>query len=250
VAALITAFLTAFYMARACTLTFFGRYRRAPIGGGATDEHEGHQAVPHESPRVMTVPLVVLGILSIVGGWVGTPVRNYFADWFHFEHAHHGEFVGWIAVVSIALAVAGIGLGLAMYRRAEFGFGVQDPLTRLGPLFRAAGRRFYVDEFYLRVFVRPVQYPIARLVYRVLDQKLIDGVVNAAGSGTVLTGRATRTVDENAVDGVVNGVAWLTDKLSFGLRRTQTGNVQRYAAGLFAGLVVLAAVLLFRGGMG
>ncbi|MGH2760351.1 MAG: hypothetical protein ACRDKJ_12425, partial [Actinomycetota bacterium] len=76
------------------------------------------------------------------------------------------------------------------------------------------------------------------------------GAVNAAGSGTVLAGRVTRKVDERGVDGVVNGVAWITDKLSFGLRRTQTGNVQRYATGLFAGLIVVAAVLFFRGGMG
>jgi NADH-quinone oxidoreductase subunit L len=249
IAALITAFLTAFYMARACTLTFFGRYRRMPVAGGADDHHSGH-AAPHESPRSMTGPLVVLGVVSIVGGWVGTPVHNYFADWFHFEHAHHGEFVGWIAGVSILLAVAGIAFGWLMYRGAEYGFGVLEPLTRLGPLFRAAQRKFFFDDLYLRVFVRPVQYPIARFVYRKLDQKLIDGVVNAAGSGTVLTGRTTRSVDENAVDGVVNGVAWLTDKLSFGLRRIQTGNVQRYAAGLFAGLVVAIAVLFFSGGMG
>jgi NADH-quinone oxidoreductase subunit L len=248
VAALITAFLTAFYMARACTLTFFGRYRRMPVAGGADDNHTGH-AAPHESPRSMTGPLVVLGVLSVVGGWVGTPIHNYFADWFHFEGAHHGEFIGWIAALSIIVALAGIGLGFAMYRNAEFGFGVLDPLTKLGPLFRAAERRFFFDDLYLGVFVRPMQYPIARFVYKKLDQKLIDGVVNAAGSGTVLTGRATRSVDEHAVDGVVNGVAWLTDKLSFGLRRTQTGNVQRYAAGLFAGLVVLGTVLFISGGM-
>ncbi|HYZ92456.1 MAG TPA: NADH-quinone oxidoreductase subunit L [Actinomycetota bacterium] len=249
VAALITAFLTAFYMARACTLTFFGRYRRMPIAGGADDDHAGH-ASPHESPPSMTGPLIVLGVLSVVGGWVGTPVNNLFAEWFHFEGAHHGEFVGWIAVLSIIIALAGIGLGVAMYRNAEFGFGVLEPLKKLGPLFRAAERRFYFDDVYLGLFVRPVQYPLAKFVYRRLDQKLIDGVVNAAGSGTVLTGRATRSVDEHAVDGVVNGAAWLTDKLSFGLRRTQTGNVQRYAAGLFAGLVIVGAVLFITGGIG
>ena len=248
IATLITAFLTAFYMARACRLTFFGRYRRMPVAGGADDHHTSH-AAPHESPRSMTGPLVILGVLSVVGGWVGTPIHNYFAGWFHFEHGHHGEFVGWIAIVSILLAAGGIAAGWTMYRTAEFGFGILDPLTKLGPLFRAAERRFYFDDIYLRLFVRPVQYPIARFVYRKLDQKLIDGVVNAAGSGTVLTGRATRVVDENAVDGVVNGVAWLTDKLSFGLRRTQSGNIQRYAAGLFAGLVIVGVVLFFSGGI-
>jgi NADH-quinone oxidoreductase subunit L len=92
--------------------------------------------------------------------------------------------------------------------------------------------------------VRPIQYPISNFVYKILDQKAIDGAVNLAGSATVLTGRATRAVDETGVDGVVNGFAWLTDKLSFGLRRTQTGNVQRYAVGLFVGVVIVAAVLI------
>jgi NADH-quinone oxidoreductase subunit L len=249
VAALITAFLTAFYMARACSLTFFGRYRRMSIAGGAGDDH-AHHPEPHESPRVMTGPLVVLAVLSVIGGLVGTPVRNFFADWIHFEGAEHGGFVAPIALLSIVLAVGGIVLGLRLYRDAPYGFGVIDPLARLGPLFRAAERRFFIDDIYLRLFVRPVQYQISRFVYRVLDQKLIDGVVNAAGSGTVLTGRVTRAVDEGGVDGVVNGMAWLTEKLSWGLRRIQTGNVQVYAMGLFAGLVVLAAVLFFQGGIG
>ena len=248
IAALLTAFLTAFYMARACTLTFFGRYRRLPIAGGAGDDHP-HAAEPHESPPSMTWPLIILGVLSVVGGLVGTPVRNVFADWFHFEHAHHGEFVGWIALLSIAIAALGIGLGWTMYSRAGFGLGIIDPLAKLGPLFRAAERRFFIDDFYMKVFIRPVQYPIARFVYNVLDKKLIDGTVNAAGGGTVALGRITRTVDEGGVDGAVNGVAWITDKLSFVLRRVQTGNVQLYATGLFLGLIVLAAVLFIRGGI-
>jgi NADH-quinone oxidoreductase subunit L len=241
-AALITAFLTAFYMSRACTLTFFGRYRRAPIAGGATDEQHGH-ALPHESPRSMTTPLIILASLSLVGGFVGIPGRNVFAEWIHVGEAHE-HFVPWIALVSIVVAVGGIALGWRMYSGAEFGFGIVDPLERLGVAYQAAVRRFFIDDLYLRYFVRPVQYRLSSFVYNVLDQKGIDGVVNAAGSGTVLTGRITRTVDERGVDGAVNGFAWLTDKLSFGLRRLQTGNVQRYAVGLFLGLIIVVAVLI------
>jgi NADH-quinone oxidoreductase subunit L len=254
VAAIVTAFLTAFYVGRAFQLTFFGNYRRMPIAGGATDDTEGHHdahGLPHESPRSMTGPLVILAVLSVVGGWVGIPGHNVFAGWFHFAGPeHHEAFVPWIAMFSTVLAVGGLGLGVRLYSRATYGFGVVDPLAKLGPLFRAAERRFYIDDLYMNVFVRPVQYGLARFVYRTLDQKVIDGAVNAAGSVTVLTSRATRAVDEKGVDGLVNGFARLTDKLSFGLRRTQTGNIQRYAAGLFVGVVVLAAVLIFRGGMG
>jgi NADH:ubiquinone oxidoreductase subunit 5 (subunit L)/multisubunit Na+/H+ antiporter MnhA subunit len=198
----------------------------------------------------MTWPLVVLGVLSVLGGLVGTPARNAFADWFHFPGpVHHEAFVPWIAVLSIAIAVAGIGLGFSMYSRAIFGLGVIDPLARLGPLYRAAEKRFFIDDFYMNVFIRPVQYPIARFVYNVLDKRVVDGAVNGAAAGAVRVATATRRVDERGVDGAVNGVAWITDKLSFLLRRVQTGNVQGYAAGLFVGLIVLAAVLVIRGGI-
>jgi NADH-quinone oxidoreductase subunit L len=248
IAALITAFLTAFYMARACTLTFFGRYRRMPIAGGAGDD-DHHATVPHESPPTMTWPLIILAALSFPAGLIGTPFKNLFGDWFHFEGAHHHGFVPWIALLSIVIAFVAIAMGLRMYSRATYGFGVLDPLAKLGPLYRLVENKFYIDDFYLKVIVKPVQYPLARFVYNVLDRKVIDATVNAAAAGTVKTGEVTKQVDEKGVDGVVNGVAWLTDKLSFGLRRMQTGNVQGYAAGLFVGLIVLAAVLAIRGGI-
>jgi len=242
VSALVTAFLTAFYMTRVCALTFFGSYRRMPIAGGATDDGD-HHAEPRESPRSMTIPLWILAILSIVAGWIGTPFRNLFADWVHFEGAFHGEFQPMVAGVSILLALAGIGIGWRMYSRAHYGLSVRDPLERLGPLYRAAENRFYIDEFYMNAVVRPVQYGLSKVVYRRLDQGLIDRIVNAAGIGTVLAGRATRAVDEGGVDGAVNGVAWVTDRFSGVLRHVQSGNVQRYAVGLFLGVFVLAAVL-------
>ncbi len=244
-AALITAFLTAFYMSRACVLTFFGRYRRMPIAGGATDDHGSvKHAEPHESPRSMTWPLIILAVLSVVAGWVGTPINNLFEDWVHIDGAFHAHFSPAIAVVSIAIALGGIGLGWVVYSKAEYGFGVRDPLERLGPLYRAAERRFYIDDLYLKALVRPVQYGLSRLVYA-FDQGVIDRIVKAVGTGTVYVGRATRAVDERGVDGIVNGVARLTDRFGGALRHAQSGNVQRYAAGLVAGLIVLALVLYF-----
>jgi NADH-quinone oxidoreductase subunit L len=239
-AALISAFLTAFYMARACTLTFFGDYRREATAGG-----DQHAHLPHESGRSITTPLVILAVLSVVGGFVGIPGHNLFEKWVPVGHPHEGGgFVAWIAALSIVIALSGIALGWRMYRDAAFGFGVVDPLERLGPLYRAAVRRFYIDDFYLAAIVRPVQYWLSSFVYNVLDQKVVDGAVNGAGLATVELGKAIRSTDEKGVDGVVNGFAWLTDKLSFGLRRVQTGNVQRYAVGLFVGVVVVAAVLI------
>jgi len=251
IAALVTAFLTAFYVGRAFQLTFLGSYRRLPIAGGAEDDAHGHHGLPHESPPSMTYPLLLLAVLSVVGGWVGFPGHSIFAGWFHFPGPEHAEpFVPWIAILSTVLALGGIGIGLRMYSQAKFGFGIVDPLTKLGPLYRAVERKFYIDDLYLKVFVRPVQYGLAKFVYRTLDQKVIDGAVNLAGSATVATGRAIRAIDEQGVDGAVNSAGWLTNKLSFALRTLQSGNIQRYAAGLFVGVVVLAAVLFFRGGYG
>jgi NADH-quinone oxidoreductase subunit L len=251
IAALVTAFLTAFYVGRAFTLTFWGRYRRMPIAGAATDDHDehGHHALPHESPPSMTWPLIILAVLSVVGGLVGTPIKNSFGEWLAVPGAVEHGFVPMIAIVSIILAIAGLGLGYAMYARAPYGFGVLDPLAKLGPLYRAAVNRFYIDDFYLKAFVRPVQYGLSKFVYTVLDRKVIDGAVNAAAVGTVQVGRAVRKTDERGVDGVVNGFAWITDKTSYLLRKLQSGNVQGYAAGLFVGVVILAAVLFLRGGI-
>jgi NADH:ubiquinone oxidoreductase subunit 5 (subunit L)/multisubunit Na+/H+ antiporter MnhA subunit len=249
-AGIITAFLTAFYCGRCLTLTFAGRYRRLPIAGGATDDHDGHDHhLPHESPPSMTFPLIVLGVLSVIGGLIGTPWHNSFAEWLAVPGAVERGAVPIVAIVSIIIAIVGLGIGYVMYAKAGYGFGVIDPLERLGPLYRAAVNRFYIDDLYMKALVRPVQYGLSKFVYAIVDRKVIDGAVNGAAVGTVALGRAVRKTDERGVDGVVNGFAWITNKLSFALRKLQSGNVQGYAAGLFVGVIILAAVLFLRGGI-
>ncbi len=249
-AGIITAFLTAFYMGRCLSLTFEGRYRRLPVAGAASDDHADHgeHHLPHESPPSMTWPLIILAVLSVVGGFVGTPFKNAFHDWIAIPGAEHGVVVP-VMIVSIILAIGGLLIGFAMYRRAPYGFGVLDPLERLGPLYRAAVNRFYIDDLYIKGVVRPVQYGLSKFVYTVLDRKVIDGAVNGVAAGTVGLGKLTRRNDERVIDGVVNGLGWITNKTSYGLRKLQSGNVQGYAAGLFVGVVVLAAVLFLRGGI-
>jgi NADH-quinone oxidoreductase subunit L len=223
--AIVTAMLTAFYMTRAIVLTFLGGYRG-----------HGH---PHESPSVMTVPLMILAGLAAVAGFFGAPfVEGGFRSLVHFgEEAHLVEFDFALAGLSVALAVAGIAAGWLLYRRVRR----EDPLRRLGPLYTFLERKYYLDDIYLRGIIRPVQYGLARAVYWT-NQKLLDGVVNGFGKLTRLLGRATDATDRNLVDGAVNRVAIGAGWTGGLLRYVQSGNVQRYAVLLFAGVVILAVV--------
>ena len=225
VVSVVTALLTAFYMARAVSLTFFGTYRG-----------HGH---PHESPRVMTLPLVVLAALAAVAGFFGAPfVDGGFRELVHFgEEAHIAGFDFALAGLALALGLAGIAAGLLVYRR----FRERDPLRRLGAGYRLLERKYYLDDIYLRGIVRPIQYPIARAV-NWTNTSILDGIVNGMGKLTRLFGTGTDAVDRRLVDGAVNRVAIGTGWTGGLLRYIQSGNVQRYAVFLFAGVAILAVI--------
>jgi NADH-quinone oxidoreductase subunit L len=199
---LLTAGLTAFYMARAWVLTFLGSYR-------------GH-AHPHESPAVMTVPLWVLAVFSVVVGLVGIPGANRFE---HFLETWslgrgHDHLNVLVAATSMLVAGAGFLLGYRVYRRAEG----RDPLPeRLGGLWTLWHRLYYVDVFYLWL-VRRVQQGIARLCWWFERWVVIQGFVN----------------------GIAQGVRVAGDRL----RRVQAGRVPGYVASFVLGAVVLAAAVL------
>ena len=227
VVGVITAFLTAFYMARAFSLTFLGEYRG-----------HGH---PHESPRVMTIPLTILGVLSVVAGFVGIPgVRSGFSSWIALsaEHEVLGANYGLIAI-SLVIAVLGIVAGLRMYRT----YSEVDPLeTRLGWFWRAIQRRFYIDEFYMAAIVRPIRDVVSQGVYW-LNQNVLDGAVNGAAALSRVAAKGLyEQLDQKVVDGAVNGVGVGARRVGGVLKYVQSGQVQRYAAYLFAGIVILAVV--------
>jgi NADH-quinone oxidoreductase subunit L len=227
VAGIITAFLTAFYMARAFSLTFLGEYRG-----------HGH---PHESPRVMTIPLSILGVLSVVVGFVGIPgVKSGFSSWIALsaEHEVAGANYALIAV-SLVIALLGIAAGLRMYRTYQ----EIDPLqARLGWFWRAIQRRFYIDEFYMAAIVLPIRDSVSQAVYW-LNQNVLDGAVNGAAALSRLAAKGLyEQLDQKVVDGAVNGVGVGARRAGGVLKYVQTGQVQRYAAYLFAGIVILAVV--------
>jgi len=196
------ALLTAFYMTRAVVLTFFGRPR---------DKHVFEHA--HESPAVMTVPLLALAVPSLLYGLLapqllGQPVHQWLA---FGGHAAHHEPSSFVMAVATGVAVAGILLGAVV-------FGVVPAASRkavisaLRPLYTVIKNKFYFDELYQAVFVRGTRALAG--VAGVVDRYVIDGLVNGAAALTVFIGSQTRRLTNGfaqaymlvLVGGVVLGI--------------------------------------------
>jgi NADH-quinone oxidoreductase subunit L len=235
---LVGAFLTAAYMTRCVYLTFFGEYR-------------GH-GEPHESPLILTVPLVVLAVASVTAGFINAEAFGIdrFAEWVEAAVAlpalEHAGFDSVTAVISVTVAVIGIGIAAFLwFQREELGpfrnFTQQNAAARAG--YRFLEKKYYLDDLYEKVIVYGIKAPIARLTYW-FDQHVIDGVVNALGRGTATAARETYDVlDQKVVDGAVNGLAETTGDTGGLLRYVQSGRVQRYALTLFAAVGALSLAL-------
>jgi len=194
IVALATAFVTALYMTRVIFLTFLGEYRGS--------------AHPHESPAVMTGPMILLAIPSALAGFM----IALFADWVHLSGVAREGFSVVLASESVAVALLGLGVGWFLYGRAR----ERDPMLSMGPLTTVLQHKYYMDDLYTKGIVKPIQYSVSAAV-NTFDRGVIDGAVNGVGSGTEFLGKV--------------------------LRYVQTGNVQRYAVFLFVGVAVLAVVI-------
>jgi NADH-quinone oxidoreductase subunit L len=222
---LVTAVLTAFYMARAVLMTFYGDYR-------------GH-GEPHEAPRSMTGVLVALATATVFVGLLGSPqLGAVFGQWVFFEELEEALFVPWIAALSTLAALGGIAAGYALYRR----YREPDPLRGLGPAYTLVSNKYYLDDLYWKGIVRPVRDDASRGVYW-SNQKILDGVVNAAAAVTKVVANGVRWFDTHVIDGAVNAAGNFAGFTGGLLRYIQSGNVQRYAAFLFSGIVVLAIII-------
>jgi NADH-quinone oxidoreductase subunit L len=243
---LVTAFLTAAYMGRAYWMTFRGEYR-------------GH-GTPHESPRVMTVPLGILAGLAVVIGFLNFPksffglklpesatirFEHYVEPTFAFPPISHASFTPWIAVFSTVLGITGLYVAYAYYAKnlGPHGLTSRNRFARGGYTFLE--NKYYLDHLYTDVIAGGVKGPIARWCDWV-NQNAIDGVVNGvARFFRKASGLVYRGIDQFVVDGVVNGSGSVSTESGQLLRRLQTGKVQQYGAILFAGATVLAGVFVF-----
>ena len=213
---LVGAVMTAFYMFRLLFLTFFGEER-------LTGESRHHL---HESPPVMTVPLIILAVLSVVGGYVGLPaVLGERADLIGrflepIARAVHGPVpaaVEWnLILVSTAAAAAGLFIAYLFYIRYPLIPG--RLAARLPAVYRVLVGKYYVDELYDAVIVRPAVRG-AELVYTHFDLKVIDGALN--------------------------GSALAADTAGRGLARLQTGFIKDYALAFLLAVVIFLGFILF-----
>jgi NADH-quinone oxidoreductase subunit L len=225
------AFLTALYMTRACIKTFWGEYRG-----------HGH---PHESPGSMVTPLWILAIATCTVGFLGFPVIGPFSDWITVPgHEHHGFETLYnivLPVGSLLIAGAGLFVGYLIFYKERVRYDILA-----GPfawMYRLVENKYYLDDIYLKGIVKPVQYPLAAAAYWT-NQHILDGIVNGAAKGTVaVAGFTYEDIDQGVVDFMVNGAAGLTGWSGGILRYIQSGNVQRYAAVLFASVAVFVGLL-------
>jgi NADH-quinone oxidoreductase subunit L len=238
--AIVTAGLTAFYMFRLFFLTFAGRSR-------VPQEVEHHI---HESPRVMTLPLVILATGAAVAGFVGWPRALGGAN--HFEHflepvfenptmrasVHHAWSLEFgLMVGAVLVAAAGFYVAYLWYvKRPEV---PERVAVAAAPAYRLILNKYYVDELYDALFVNRVKN--LGDAAAAFDLGVVDGGVNGTGWFTRFAAEISRLWDLWVIDGLVNVMAFAVKVLSYPVRIIQTGLVQTYA------LLIVLGVLVFMG---
>jgi len=252
------AFLTAFYMTRQVCYVFFGNYR----GGHGNETHASHgeeksepphvgSYEPHESPSVMTIPLLILAVFAVVLGFIGTPFWPWFDAYLNGHEAVHSKFeTGTLVLmlVSTLIVAAGIFLGWKIYSKATNEASAEvDPLEKLQPsIFNKLRHKFFVDEIYAATVVR-LNYAVARFSDW-LDRVFWSGAVNTISCFTKAISRLNRTVDEDVVNlGFDHGCNGVRDSSSF-LSKLQDGQVQNYLRVIGVALIGLLLFLIWGGG--
>ncbi len=227
------ALLTAFYTARQLTLVFLGQPR----------SRAAEKA--HESRPVMTWPLLILAVFALIGGLVVKPFEHFVAGMLPHELLVELPESAVPVAVSVAVALGGLLLGWLVYRHAAK--GQPDPLeSALGPLFRAFHRKFWVDEAYQAVILRPAAWLAETAVARWIDQVILDGILHAVGRFTLWLGELLRSkVDRKVFSGGGDALAAGAQLAGSQLSGLQRGRVQEYMAGGIAVLVLAGLMVLF-----
>jgi NADH-quinone oxidoreductase subunit L len=241
--------ITTFYMFRQVYMTFFGKFR-------GTHEQEHHL---HESPPSMSLVLVVLGVLSVLGGFVMLP--EFVAEFKPFERflepvfsspptrvvmeaalKDHTTEAG-VGLIALLMVVAGWLLADLIYRKGTVS-GERITNVWEGKIYRLVYNKYYVDEIYDAVIVQP--YLALTRAASWFDANIIDGIVNLTGALTVFGSWLSGLFDSYIVDGLVNYLSNLTLRTGERMRRLQTGSINGYLYGILAAvmLILLARAML------
>ncbi len=228
------AFITALYMTRTVALTFHGTYKG--------------EGVPHESPRLMTIPLVVLAVPATIAGLFNIPGVSWgsignFTSWIGARIVPMGDYhpssINWgLATAGVAAAALGIALGWSLFGRDARTQQLRDTfeIPFLYPLLR---NKYYIDDLYMRGLVNPIKGTVAKGIDFV-NGSVIDGIVNGAAFLMGAFGRFVyQGFDQRGIDLAINATAGGTSRLGGALRFLQTGKVQHYAGAFVVGAVVL-----------
>ena len=241
----LAALLTAFYTMRQITLTFLGEARTKSA------EHAS------ENRWVMTLPLVILAVFAVTAGWVGIPktfplLGSLSPDWF-------AEFVGQMVsgeaaveaasliplITSLVVALGGLYLGWRVYRGVQA--GQPDPLEKpLGGFYTLLKNKYYFDELYDRVFVRPARWTAETLSYLWIDRKLIDGILHGiAHIGWWLGERLRFWIDLPVINGAGDAAADGTRGMGGWMKSLQSGRIQQYMVLAVSALVVIGIIIFY-----
>jgi NADH-quinone oxidoreductase subunit L len=249
----VAAFLTAFYTMRQISLTFLGQPRTAAA------EH-----ATERDPifRTILFALVVLAFFAITAGWVGIP--NDFlglnlgrVNWFHefvggtlAEHPAEEIFNIVPLLTSIVVALGGLLLGWWVYRDVRV--GAADPLIApLGPLHTLLKNKYYFDEIYDFLFVRPARWFSETFTSAWVDRGVIDGTLHTIGRAAPRVGDAFRNyIDAPVVNGFGDLVGESVKRFGRAFRIIQTGRVQYYLLVVMVMVIAMGAVVLFLPGLG
>jgi len=205
--AVFTAFLTAFYMFRMLYLTFYGKYRGS---------HHAEEKI-HESPKSMTVPLVILAVLSALGGFIGIPEvlggNHWLSQWLSpviLNHPSAPDHATEYMLMAISVIGVLISIGLAYQKYVKRGHVPVADEGKRTVLASLSFHKFYVDEIYNLLIRRPLD-ALSVFFYKIFDTKIVDGIVN--------------------------GLGWSTAEASKGIRLLQTGNVGFYILMMVVGII-------------
>jgi NADH-quinone oxidoreductase subunit L len=244
--------MTSFYMFRQWFLTFFGEFRGTPAAvHGGHHEHKGqeehhHAGHAHESPMIMILPLVVLAILSVVGGWIGTPGNNRFGNFLAPVFSQYSEGLPAAAVsgevtgehaapvaheegadLELPLTLAASGAGVLGFFLAWFLYHRRPDLppkmaASLPGIYKTLSNKYYVDEFYGAAIIRPIVDASTNILWKTIDAGLIDGTVNETASAA--------------------------SDVSNEFRKMQSGNIRSYAGWVAVGAAAVIAFMVWTAG--